>query len=53
MILVDFGNRWNKEYLLQLRKHFKCKSDKILDVIKVTLFWRMSQTKNEQILKQV
>ena len=27
-ILVDFRNRWNKEYLLQLGEHFKYKNKK-------------------------
>ena len=31
-ILVDFRNRWNKEYLLQLREHFKHKNEKGLDI---------------------
>ena len=31
-ILVDFRNRWNKEYLLQLREHFKQKIEKGLDI---------------------
>ena len=30
-VLVDFRNRWNKEYLLQLREHFKHKNEKGLD----------------------
>ena len=30
-ILVDFRNRWNKEYLLQLREYFKHKNEKGLD----------------------
>ena len=32
-ILVDFRNRWNKEYLLQLREHFKHKNES-LDICK-------------------
>ena len=31
-ILVNFRNRWNKEYLLQLREHFKYKNEKGLDI---------------------
>ena len=31
-ILVDFRNRWNKEYLLQLGEHFKYKNEKGLDI---------------------
>ena len=30
-ILFNFKNRQNKEYLLQLREHFKRKNDKVLD----------------------
>ena len=31
-ILVDFRNRWNKEYLSQLGEHFKYKNEKGLDI---------------------
>ena len=53
-ILVNFRNRWNKKYLLQLREHFKHKNKKGLDICKkgdIVLVYESS--KKKQILKQV
>ena len=52
--LVDFRNRWNREYLLQLGGHFKYKNEKSWDTCnKSDFLFVYEPNKKEQILKQV
>ena len=53
-ILVDFRNRWNKEYLLQLREHFKHKNEEGLNICnKGDIVWCMNQTKRADFKKGI
>ena len=53
-ILVDFRNRSNKEYLLQLGEHFKYKNEKGWDTCnEIDFVFVYEPNKKEQILKQV
>ena len=53
-ILVDFRNRWNKEYLLQLGEHFKYKNEKGWDTCnKGNIIFLCEPNRKEQILKQM